>query len=103
MEDQFKKFLYAGIGLAATATEKFESSIDELVKKGKVTDSEAKKLVEEFLEKTNTRKDDFEDKFKNFIEKLGYTRNADVEELRARVEELEAQLNKKPAAKKATA
>ena len=94
MEDAFKKLLYAGIGLAATATEKFETTVDELVKKGKVTDTEAKKLVEEFLDKTETRKEDFEDRFKTFVEKLGYTRNSDVEELRQRVEELESQLGK---------
>lgn len=103
MEDAFKKLLYAGIGLAATATEKFEASVDELVAKGKVSDSEAKKLVEDFLDKTNTKKDDFEDKFKTFVEKIGYTSNNDVEELRKRVEELEAQLGKKTSTKKETA
>lgn len=106
MEDAFKKLLYAGIGLAATATEKFETTLDELVKKGKVTDTEAKKLIEEFLDKTETKKEDFEDRFKTFVEKLGYTRNSDVEELRKRVEDLEIQLGKTKAAstaKKSTA
>lgn len=103
MEDAFKRLLYAGIGLAATATEKFEASVNDLVEKGKVSDSEAKKLVEDFLEKTNTKKDDFEDKFKTFVEKIGYTSNNDVEELRKRVEELEAQLGKKTTTKKEAA
>lgn len=106
MEDAFKKLLYAGIGLAATATEKFETTVDELVKKGKVSDTEAKKLIEEFLDKTETKKEDFEDRFQTFVEKLGYTRNSDVEELRKRVEDLEAQLGKSKAAsttKKSTA
>jgi hypothetical protein len=40
-------------------------------------------------------------KDKSFVEKLGYTRNSDVEELRKRVEELENQANK--ASKKAAA
>ena len=57
MEDSFKKLLYAGVGLAATATEKFEKTVNDLVKKGKVTDSEGKKIVEEFLEKTNNKKE----------------------------------------------
>ena len=94
MEDSFKKLLYAGVGLAATATEKFEKTVDELVKKGKVTDSEGKRIVEEFLDKTNTKKEEFDEKFKGFVEKLGYTKNSDVADLRKRIEELEAQLNK---------
>ncbi|MDX2002258.1 MAG: phasin family protein [Chitinophagales bacterium] len=94
MEDTFKKLLYAGVGLAATATERFEKTVSELVEKGKVTDSEGKRIVEEFLEKTSTKKDEFDEKFKSFVEKLGYTKNSDVAELRSRIEELEAQLAK---------
>ncbi len=92
---------YAGIGLAATATENFEKTLNELVEKGKVTDSEAKKFFEEFNEKTAGKREEFDEKFKAFVEKLGYTRNTDVEELRKRVEELENQANK--ANKKAAA
>lgn len=89
MENSFKKLFYAGVGLAATATEKFEDTLNELVAKGKVTDSEAKKFFEEFNEKTASKREEFDEKFKAFVEKLGYTRNSDVEELRQRVEELE--------------
>ncbi len=101
MENSFKKLFYAGVGLAATATEKFEETLNELVEKGKVTDSEAKKFFEEFQEKTSGKREEFDEKFKSFVEKLGYTRNSDVEELRKRVEELENQANK--ANKKAAA
>jgi polyhydroxyalkanoate synthesis regulator phasin len=101
MENSFKKLFYAGVGLAATATEKFEDTLNELVEKGKVTDSEAKKFFDEFQEKTSGKREEFDEKFKSFVEKLGYTRNSDVEELRKRVEELENQANK--ASKKAAA
>lgn len=103
MEEAAKKLLYAGIGLATTVTENFNKTLEELVEKGKVSDSEAKKLVEEFLEKTETRKDEFDERWNNLVEKLGYTSNSEVEELRQRVEELEAQLGKKSTSKKATA
>lgn len=94
MENSFKKLFYAGVGLAATATEKFEQTLNELVEKGKVTDSEAKKFFEEFNEKTSSKREEFDEKFKAFVEKLGYTRNSDVEELRKRVEDLENQVSK---------
>ena len=94
MEDAFKKLLYAGVGLAATATEKLEKTVSDLVEKGKVTDSEGKRIVEEFLDKTSTKKEEFDEKFTSFVEKLGYTKNGDVSELRKKIEDLEAQLAK---------
>ena len=94
MEDSFKKLLYVGVGLAATATEKVEKTVNDLIEKGKVSDSEGKKIVEEFLEKSNTKKEEFEERFQSFVEKLGYTKSNEVAELRKRIEELEAQLAK---------
>lgn len=101
MEDTLKKLLYAGVGLAAEATEKFEKSLNELVDKGKLNDSEAKKKLDEFLSKTADKRKEFEGKFNEFVEKHGYSKNADVAELRKRVEDLESKLGLKKA--KATA
>ncbi len=106
MEDAFKRLLYAGVGIAASATEKVESTIDSLVEKGKLSDNEGKKIIDEFLEKSETRREEFDDKFKGFVEKFGYTKSGDLDELRKRVEELEAKLVAKSGAKtnaKATA
>lgn len=101
MEDTFKKLLYAGVGLAAEVTEKFEKSMNELVDKGKLNNSEAKKNLDEFLSKTAEKRKEFEGKFNEFVEKHGYSKSSDVTELRKRVEDLEAKLGVKKA--KATA
>jgi len=95
MEDTLKKLLYAAVGMAAQANEKFEKTVDELVEKGKVSESEAKKLIDEFLEKGEARKEEFDDRFKTLIEKFGFTKTHEMEELRKRVEELEAKLAEK--------
>ena len=50
MENPLKQFLYAGIGLASLTTEKVQSTLDELVEKGKISDSEAKKVAKNSLE-----------------------------------------------------
>lgn len=89
MEEQFKKLLYAGVGLAATATEKLQKSVDELVEKGKLSDNEAKKVIEDFLEKSDSKRDEFEDRFNAFIEKFGYTKAEELEALKKRIAELE--------------
>lgn len=106
MEESFKKLLYAGVGLAAQATEKLQKSVEELVEKGKMTDSEAKKVIEDFLEKSDSKKEEFEDRFNSFVEKFGYTKSEDLEALKKRVAELEKKAgaaSTTSTAKKATA
>ncbi len=97
MEDTLKKLLYAGVGLAAEAGEKFEKSLNELVDKGKLNDSEAKKKLDEFISKTADKRKEFENKFNEFVEKHGYSKSSDVVELRKRVEDLESKLGVKKA------
>jgi polyhydroxyalkanoate synthesis regulator phasin len=95
MEDTFKKLLYAGVGIASQAAEKFEEKINELVEKGKVSDSEGKKIVEDFLNKTEDRRKDFETKFKEYSEKIGFSKSDEVDQLKKKIEDLEAELAKK--------
>jgi polyhydroxyalkanoate synthesis regulator phasin len=95
MEETLKNFLYAGVGLTTEATEKFKKSFDELVQKGKVSDTEAKKFVDEFVAKTTSTKSEFDTKFNDFLGKWGFTRTEEVTSLKKRVEELEAKLAEK--------
>ena len=101
METTFKKLLYAGVGLANQVTEKFEKQIDELVEKGKLSDSEAKKLIDDMISKTEERREDFDENFQKFVEKFGYTKAEDLAELRKKVEELETKLADKKTTKAA--
>ena len=54
MEDSFKKFLYAGVDLAAEVSTKFEEGVKDLVEKGKISDVEGKKMVDELFEKNRS-------------------------------------------------
>jgi polyhydroxyalkanoate synthesis regulator phasin len=101
MAELFKNAVYAGIGLVETVTEEVEKNLKEFQEKGKHSNNEARKLMEEFFEKSASKKDEFEDKLNNVVEKFGYTRKDELEALRRRVEELEEKLAEKTA-KKAT-
>ncbi|MBL4657497.1 MAG: hypothetical protein JKX73_05810 [Flavobacteriales bacterium] len=107
MENPLKQFLYAGIGLAALTTEKVQSTLDELVEKGKISDSEAKKVAEDVISNLNGKRDEFEDKLgdviKNVAEKLNYVKREDYENLQKRVKDLESELAKSKSKKTATA
>ena len=98
MEKEFKKFLYAGVDLAAAASEKFQSTVTDLVSKGKISSEEGKKLVDDFFAKSEERKAEFEKKYKEFSDKLGINKKKneeeELEELRKKVSDLEAKLSK---------
>lgn len=109
MEETLKKLVYAGVGLAAQATEKIEETVNELVKKGKISDKEGKKIVDDFFKKSEKKKDSYETKFKSAIEdvteKFNYVKRADYDKLAKKVADLEKLLkgsDKKTTAKKST-
>lgn len=105
MEDAFKKFLYAGVDLVAEASEKFQKNVTELVDKGTISSTEGKKMVDEFLERTEERKEEFEAKFTELKDKLGIikkTGEEELEDLKKKVSDLEAKLKAEKAADKTT-
>ena len=93
IEDLFKTVVYTGVGIAATATEKLQKTIDELVKKGKLPADEGRKVVDDFVQGTEDRREDFEDRFKNtvksVVDKFDYPTKKDYQALVKRVEKLE--------------
>ena len=101
MEDAFKKFLYAGVDLAAEVSTKFEDSVKDLIEKGKISDVEGKKMVDELFEKTEARKEEFEAKYAEIKEKVGIVKKTEEEilaDLKSKVADLESKIGK-PAAK----
>ena len=99
MEDVFKKVLYAGAGLAALATEKVQATVDELVDKGKLSDTEGKKILDDFFKNTEAKKDEFEDKLKSatedVIEKFDFVKkNGTIKEILDRLDKIEAEMGK---------
>ena len=100
MEESLKKLVYAGVGFAAQATEKFEKSIQELVKKGKIEEKEGKKIVNDFLSKSEKTKSNFEAKLKKTVEDVVSTikvktPGSDIKDLTKRIAALEKELGKK--------
>ncbi|MEL6593792.1 MAG: hypothetical protein AAFQ68_27065 [Bacteroidota bacterium] len=99
MEELFKRFLYTGVGFVAMTAEKLQESIDEMVGDGKLSEEEGKKLVDNFMENAETRKEEFESKLKEaaegIVEKFSLPTKGEYETLLKRVEELEAKLAEK--------
>lgn len=93
MEDLFKKFVYTGVGLVSLTSEKLQKSIDKLVSENKISHDEGKKIVDEFFQKTEAKKEEFEAQLKKVVEdvysKLPISKNKEMAELEKRVAALE--------------
>lgn len=99
MEELFKKFIYTGIGWVSVATEKFKGAIDGFISDGKISESEGKKIVDDFLKNTETKKDEIETQFGSVVDKIiksfSFATTTEVEALDKKIAELEALVAKK--------
>jgi len=101
--DLLKNFVYAGVGLASSTTDKLKETIDDLVEKGKISDTEGKRICDDFFKSTGEKKEDFELKMKKVQEDLSAkfdfrkkSKKDDeaIDALNKKIEELEAKLAK---------
>ena len=107
--EMVKNMVYAGVGLASMTSEKVKETIEELVEKGRISDTEGKRIVQDFFSSTEKRREDFESKFKmateKVTEKLDFlTKEKEIQALNDKIQSLEIELAKaKRAASKTTA
>jgi polyhydroxyalkanoate synthesis regulator phasin len=57
MLDYIRKMTLAGAGLAIITAEKIQEMMDDLVKKGEMTEKEAREAVNEFVENSSKEND----------------------------------------------
>jgi len=91
--------MYAGVGLASVTADKTKDTIDDLVEKGMISDTEGKKIIENFLESTKETRKDFETKLKTTGEKITskfdfLNKDKEINELQNKIKELEVALAK---------
>jgi len=94
-QDNLKKYFYSGVGLAAQTAEVVQKSVNELVKKGKVSEAEGKKLVGEAIKKAEARRPEIEAKYNEAVHKFVKLTTSEVSKLQKRIEKLEGQLKVK--------
>ncbi len=96
MEKLLRKVLYTGIGIVTSTTEKLQKAVDELVSKGKISEDEGKKVVEDVVKNTETKKEEYESRFRKLIDaalaKLNMPQGDTYEKLEKRIKSLEVKL-----------
>ena len=93
MEELIKKVLYTGVGLVASATEKVQQQVNDLVENDKISKDEGKKIVDSFVKSTEEKKTELETRLNEMVEgiinKLDLVRKSDIDDLIKKVERLE--------------
>lgn len=94
MENIFKKLVYTSVGIAAQAKEKLESTITSLVEEEKISTQEGKRIVDEFLQSTDSKKENIETEVNGLVEKIvktfSFATQSEMKELEDRIAAMEA-------------
>ncbi len=97
--DFLKKTISAGLGAIILTEEKIKETVDELVKKGEVSNEESKSVAKEILDRVNENKkfvtDKVTEEFDKFVKKANIATTGDLEKLEKRIEKLESLLKEK--------
>lgn len=93
MLDFIRKMTLAGAGLAIVTTEKIQEFADDLVKKGELTEKEAREAVNEYVEKSKQAKKDLEGKMEQwvtgFLNRMNIPTRKELDEIKERLARLE--------------
>ena len=93
MYDFLKKGILLGVGLATVTREKLESTVEELIKKGELSEPEGTDLIELMKSKSEEVRAEIASRVDKVVadrlEKLKIPRKEELEELRKRIEKLE--------------
>jgi len=93
MEDLWRKAKHFGLGVVDFTREKVEALVNDMVKRGELTEDETSQAVAEIMEKAKSEQDALLEKLKPMVDKAisqaGLARAADLEALEKRVANLE--------------
>ncbi len=93
MESLLGRFLLSGLGALVLTQEKIEEFIEELTKKGEITQRENKELLTEIIEKGEEKRKEIEGKIREKVKKVLSQMNVatkdDIQKLEKRIQTLE--------------
>ncbi len=92
MFDLFKKGVLLGLGALTMTKEKIEQVVDELIKKGELSQDERAKAIKDLLKKAEEQEKALADKVSaevnEAIKKLGVPTKKDLERLEKKIDDL---------------
>ena len=99
MENLIKKVLYTGVGIVAATTERLQHSIDDLVERGKLSEEEGKKVVDDVVKNAEVQRPQVEGRFKKIVDaafdKMNLPQNDAFAKMEKRIKSLEVKVGVK--------
>lgn len=94
IQDLFKNMVFACLGIQ----ELMKEFLGDLVRRGRMSESEAAKIINEFIQKSDSAKESFKENLKeminNTIQGLNLSTKQDIEELKSIINELSLRVTK---------
>lgn len=91
-----KQLLMVGVGTTSVVAEKIREVSDEWVKEGKLNPEQAKAFVDDLMQQVKSDQGNLEAQMqrqmRNMMQDLGVPRQAEMDELRGRIDRLERQI-----------
>ncbi len=91
-----KQMLMIGVGTTSFVADKLREVSDQWVKEGRLNPEQAKAFVDDLLQQMRSDPGDWEGQMerqvRNMMQDLGLSRQAEVDELRGRIDRLERQV-----------
>jgi polyhydroxyalkanoate synthesis regulator phasin len=103
MDDLFKKFINTGVGFLSQGNKAVQVAIEKLVKESKISEQEGKKIVDDLLKNSETKRADLEKQFKGLTADLKSRVTLKGKAQAAAAPAAKPKAPKSPAAKKPTA
>ena len=98
MVDLIKKAFYTGLGLAVLTKDKAEELVQDFVQQAKLSENEGKELVDSLMKQSDEARQDFQATIDEavvaVVKRLRLATRDEVEQLRAKVEELSARVGR---------
>lgn len=93
MESIIKKFLLGGIGLASMTREKLDELVNELIKRGELSEDQRARFVKEMMNRSSKSIHKVVDKVAGDEEAAPVSKEDRIRELEARIAALQAELD----------
>jgi polyhydroxyalkanoate synthesis regulator phasin len=94
--DWIKQLIMVGIGTTSLAADKLREVSEQWVKDGKINSEQAQNFVDEFMQQVQSEQTNFnealERQMRHILQDLGVPRQAEMDELRGRIDRLERQM-----------
>ncbi len=94
--DWLTQLLMLGVGTTSLVADKLREASDELVKNGKLNPDQAKAVMDDLMQTLKSEQGNFEAQMqrqlRNVLQDIGVPRQAEMDELRGRIDRLERQV-----------